>query len=78
MRRAIFLLALGLIGCGQSTIEECKTEAAKMPTPAGVYLAAAQCSKKFAKPFSYEEATGAKEFPNPFDQFDAPTAKPAQ
>lgn len=43
-----------LAGCGPSNFDDCRTEAAKMPTESGVRLAAMDCQRKFPQlqPFS--------------------------
>lgn len=40
-------ICLNPFGCGPSTFQECRSEAAKMPTEAGVRLAVSDCTKKF-------------------------------
>lgn len=43
----LFLAVLALSACGPPNLEECRAAATKLPTDAGVRLAAMDCQKKF-------------------------------
>jgi len=49
MRSTTFVLVFlfALAGCGPSNIQECRAEAAKLPTDMGVRVAVMYCQKKF-------------------------------
>lgn len=48
MRLPLLLtFVLALAGCGPSNLEECRAAAVKLPTDAGVRMAAMDCQNKF-------------------------------
>lgn len=66
MRVLVLVAALVVSGCGPRNLQDCISEAVKLPTGTGVKMARAECAKQFPQPA------------NVFDQFDTAPAAEAQ